>query len=560
MPDKSLPIRFVRNFTVEPIAEALKPHAAALGLELDPVFGAYDNVVPEILEAAIAPPDILIIALDLEFFAGGLYNPHWTLAQARDELENLFGAVESLPPQTLVLFTTFLPPFTRPFPWAPEHPILGRAAAAFSLNELIRAFVAAHPTLCGLLDFERLAAQLGEASTIDRRFGLMMKAPLRQPFAEQAAAEIARFLRLRVQPAKKVLVLDCDNTLWGGVVGECGVDGIALDPYEYPGIAYYRFQFEILTFFEQGVLICLCSKNDEAAVWEVLDRHPHSLLKRSHLAGYRINWEDKASNIKNLAAELNLSIDSMVFVDDNPVECELIRSTFPDLTVLQVPGKIYHLPGMVAATGLFDRLALSKEDRERTRYYQAEQDRREIRKKHVDTEGFLRDLAMRAVVRAPEAVDIPRASQLCQRTNQFNVTTRRYTEAELETLRHDPNVRIFMLEAADRFGPVGFSGLLILAHRDSRVEVDTFLLSCRIIGRKFDHALFCEGLRRAAADWKFDEIWARFLPTPKNGVVSSLWTEYGFQSSPETGEGLYHSRLADLKVRAPDIIQLSDKL
>src|SRR5260370_24527592 len=223
---------------------------------------------------------------------------------------------------------------------------------------------------------------------------------------------------------------------------------------------------------EKGFLICLSSKNDEAAVWEVFDRHPHCLLRRDKIAGYRINWESKAANIKALALELNLSPDSMVFVDDNPAECELIRSQFPEISVLQVPAKIYELPGILKTSGLFDRLSLNKEDMERGQYYQAEVGRLELHKRHVNADDFLKDLQMKAVIRPVHKGDLPRASQLCQRTNQFNLTSKRYTESDLASFLGGTDIKMFMLEAADRFGSMGHSGLIIFRlSQDAVVEV-----------------------------------------------------------------------------------------
>ncbi|PYJ03845.1 MAG: hypothetical protein DME25_11135, partial [Verrucomicrobia bacterium] len=326
---------------------------------------------------------------------------------------------------------------------------------------------------------------------------------------------------------------------------------------EYPGIAYYRFQAEVVGIAEKGVLVCLCSKNDEAAVWQVLDGHPHCLLRRNRIAGYRVNWADKATNLKELALELNLSLDSMVFVDDDPAECALIRSQFPEVVVIQVPGKIYQYPGILNGSGLFDRLSVSEEDKERAQYYQAESSRRELQKRHVDAEGFLRDLRMKAVVRSLEAGDIPRASQLCQRTNQFNLTSKRYTESDLANFMDRPDVRMFMLQSEDRFGPSGNTGLIIFKREGDAVEVDSFLMSCRVIGRLLDRALFCEGLRRVREVWSFSRIRASFVPTQRNGIVSGLWKDYGFEKVAGGDGETYGCQVTEMKVSFPEIIELA---
>ena len=553
-----LTIQFIRNYTAEPIGEAVQEAGGKIGLAIKTSFGAFDNIGVEIasLAAAAAAPAIVVVTIDLEYFSGGIFSPQWTLAQAVDDLNAILAAVDAIPAKSFVLISTFIPPFKASLPWAPEHAVLGKDAAAFELNRIIRDFVAQRSNRCGLLDFERIAARLGETATVDRRFGLMMKSPFKSEFVSAAATEILRFLKCRFLPPKKVLVLDCDNTLWGGVVGEVGAENIELDPYEYPGIAYYRFQSEVLSVVGKGFLICLCSKNDEAAVMEVLEKHPHCLLRQNHIAAHRINWADKATNLKELALELNLGLDSVVFVDDNPAECELIRTQFPEVTVIQVPAKIYDYPGILNSSNLFDRLSVSQEDKDRVQYYQAEKGRRELQTRHVDAEGFLRDLKMKAGIRPVQKSDLGRVAQLCQRTNQFNLTSKRYTESDLAGFLENPEIKMFVLQAEDRFGPMGQSGLVIFRKVGNAAEVDTFLMSCRIIGRKFDHALFCRGLEMAREAWPVDEVRASYAPTPKNSIVAGLWKDYGLAPiSAENGER-YGCRIADLKVSFPAMIEL----
>jgi FkbH-like protein len=559
---EDLIIQFIRNYTAEPIGNAVQELAQQAGIPINAQFGAYDNLGTEIatLSAASKPPSIVVVTIDLDYFCGGIYSPRWNLAEIVDEFKLLLAAIDTIPLQSFVLITNFIPGFRPSMPLVPGHPVLGRDSAAHELNLILREFVSQRTNKCGLLDFDRISARLGESATRDKRFGLMAKSPFKQEFAEAAAMEIMRFLRCRFLPPKKVLVLDCDNTLWGGVIGETGMENIQLDPYEYPGVAYYRFQSEVLAIAEKGFLICLCSKNDEPQVWQAFEHHPHSLIRRDQIAAHRINWTDKASNLKELAMELNLSLDSMVFVDDNPVECELIRSQFPEVTVIQVPAKIYEYPGILAESGLFDRISVNQEDKVRIQYYQAEKSRREVQSRHVDPESFLRDLKMKASIKPVGRDDLTRAAQLCQRTNQFNLTSRRHTEADLALFLESQDTKMFLLEAEDRFGPMGNSGLIIFKKAGSVIEVDTFLLSCRIIGRSFDKALFCQSLKMLAPLWPYDEIRATFTPTLKNSVVSELWREYGFSAVSADGEEKYSCFPNKLKISQPNTIQINESL
>jgi FkbH-like protein len=245
-----------------------------------------------------------------------------------------------------------------------------------------------------------------------------------------------------------------------------------------------------------------------------------------------------------------------VFIDDNPVECELVRSQLPEVTVIQVPSRIYDYPGILERSQLFDRISVNDDDKARAHYYQAENKRRELKKSHANVEEFLSNLGMKAVVRELETRDIPRASQLCQRTNQFNLTSKRYTDSELAGFIQSTDTRVFILEAEDRFGPMGSSGLIIYKRHDDEIEIDTFLLSCRIIGRSFDKALFRRSLDLLSNSWDYRMIRATFMPTAKNSVVSNLWLDFGFTEFRSELSKDYICASDKLAVNIPNSIEL----
>lgn len=550
--------QFIRNYTVEPIGSALAESAKESNFSIESTYGSFDNLGTEILNIRTSdnPPTFVVLTIDLDYFCGGIYSPNWKRSQVVDEFNQLLNAIDTIPPSSFILISNFIPTTAISIPLSLGHDILGRSSIYDDLNLTLRDFIAQRTSCCGLLDFARLAAHLGEASTKDRRFALMYKSPFKVNFVAAAAQEILRILKCKFTPPKKVLILDCDNTLWGGVIGEVGLENIQLDPYEYPGIAYHRFQFEVLSLIQKGFLVCLCSKNDEALVWDALENHPYCLIRRNHIVGHRVNWIDKTTNIRNLAEELNLGLDSIVFVDDNPVECDLVRISLPEVTVLQVPSRIYDYPGILERSQLFDRISVNDNDKERGNYYQAESKRRELQSGHNDLEGFLRDLNMKAVVRELEATDLPRASQLCQRTNQFNLTSRRYTDSELAGFIVSDDTKAFVMEAQDRFGPMGSSGLIIYKNYGDSIEIDTFLLSCRIIGRSFDKALFRRSYDLLPKSWHTQDIRGIFLPTAKNSVVADLWQNYGFQSSDSGKATEYSCSASALAVQIPKFIEI----
>ncbi len=555
-------VQFIRNYTAEPLGEALANLLAKCPTGFEATFGAYGNVLPELFDIASSKvaPNVLVLTLHLDFFGAGIHSSLWNFAEAEAELNQILRTVEKLPATVYTFISNFVPPTRAELPILGLETYSGRDNTAQEFNLVIREFVKLNAHKCGLLDFQKIAARLGELATFDLRFGLMKKVPFKPAFFEAAASEIQRVLSARSSSPKKVIVLDCDNTLWGGVVGEVGTDGIQLDPYEYPGIAFYRFQASIFRLLERGVLVCLCSKNDEPAVWEVLDRHPHCLIKRKHLAAVRINWQDKAANLLELAQELNISLDSMVFVDDSPVECELIRTSLPQVTVVQVPAKIYRHSETLLDLTVFDRTSVSREDAERLTYYQAERARKDVQTPSLDHATFLRELAMRAVVRELKEPDLPRAAQLCQRTNQFNLTTKRHTEQDLAAMSNRADVKIYLLEAADKFGPIGTSGMVILVRTGGQIEIETFLLSCRIIGRKFDRALLFRALQLATREWPETVISGLHIPTAKNTLVKNIFAEYGFGPALEGDQTRFRADTSLVDSRLPEEILIVEKL
>jgi FkbH-like protein len=356
----------------------------------------------------------------------------------------------------------------------------------------------------------------------------MSRAPFKKDFLAQYAWEIVRAGRALKGKAKKCVVLDCDNTLWGGVVGEDGVAGIKLDPFEYPGRCFYDFQKSILNLIDQGVIVAVCSKNNEADALEVFDNHPNSLLRRNHLAAWRINWTDKATNIAALAKELNLGLDSFVFVDDSGIECDQVRHALPDVTVIQAPKAAYELPRLLYRDGLFDGLVRSEEDAKRTESYVAERSRAEAQVSFASTEEYLASLDLKAVIHPAPTGELGRVAQLLGKTNQFNLTTRRHSEALVHELAESPDSAVYTLAAADRFGDLGLVAVLIATRKGDEGIIDSLLMSCRALGRKLEFVFVEHCLAELEARWALKTWRAAYLPTKKNAQVAEFWDSLAF--------------------------------
>jgi FkbH-like protein len=381
------------------------------------------------------------------------------------------------------------------------------------------------------LDLDDVTAQVGRDGFFDPRLWYSVLFP----FAPAAAREVSRRVvglgaALKF-PKAKVIALDVDNTLWGGIVGEDGFDGIALG-HDYPGNAYLAFQRRLLDFQQRGFILVLCSKNNSADVQQVLNTHPHQILKPEHFAAMRINWDPKTDNLVTLAEELNLGLDSFIFVDDSDYECALVRRELPQVEVVQIPARPVEVPYCLDPVSRLELLSFTAEDLKKTEMYAQERVRRELRK-NVDEsggglDGYLASLEMVMTVGIDEPAPLKRLAQMTQKTNQFNLTTRRYDEQQMRRIIDAPNWMVAHFSLKDAFGDSGIVGLGLFDLSEPAVaELDTFLMSCRVIGRKAESAFLNFLLKRLAAAG-VREVLADYLPTPKNGLVTNFLTDHGF--------------------------------
>jgi FkbH-like protein len=378
-----------------------------------------------------------------------------------------------------------------------------------------------------LLDLDESLLELGR----QRFFDLRLWYSARFPFASPGARELARramAIGAAVKlPKAKAIVLDADNTLWGGIIGEDGIDGIALGP-DYPGNVYVAFQRRLLDFQQRGLVLAICSKNNPDDLMQVLREHPHQLLREEHFAAIRVNWEPKPGNLRSLAAELNFGLESFVFVDDSDHECHAVRSELPQVEVVRTPARVLDLPTCLDRIARLEVLQITDEDRGKTRLYAEQRRRRDLAVQSTDVASYLASLDMRMRVRFDDASALARLAQLTQKTNQFNLTTRRYSEADVRGFIDADDWLVAHFSLADVFGDNGIVGLALLrTGADASAELDTFLMSCRVIGRGAESAFLDAILRRLRARG-VRSVNARYLPTAKNKLAEHFLPEHGF--------------------------------
>jgi FkbH-like protein len=532
-----LRISVLRNYTVEGMLPLLKFHCLRSGLNPTITLGEYDNIRQEILDPGshlyTSGPELIVLSVYLEHLDPACIEASWDPSVAQGAMLSMLQELIART-RVPVIVNTFLTPLHVESGIRAARNADHRVARVQALNAAIRAFAAEHPDQVYVVDWERIQRVLGEEKTIDYRFYYMYRAPFRKEFGEAYSAQVAHIARLLKGKVRKCLVLDADNTLWGGVVGEEGVDGIGLDPHAYPGRCYYEFQRSVLNLIQQGVIVAICSKNNEEDLFEVLDKHPHSLLRRSHLAAWRVNWNNKAENIAALARELNIGLDSMVFVDDSSMECQLIREALPDVTVVQVPSKVHELPRLLYQDALFDTLSVSSEDAQRTAMYVADREREGLKNQFASIDDYLASLELKATLRRATDRDLARVAQLLGKTNQFNLTTRRHPESAVRGFAADPNWAIYVMEAADKFSELGLVAVMMVRREGELGIVDTLLMSCRALGRRLEDVFVDWALARLETEWQVKRWQAHYIPTRKNAQVREFWAQAGFPVTAAT--------------------------
>lgn len=549
----------LRNFTVEPFLPVLEVELARSGLLAETYVGDFDAIAADALDSdgrlARFEPQAIVLALWLDGLAPRLVErfPSMTSAEVGAESARVSAHVREMLDgirrfsQAPVLLNNF------PLPVRPARGIVdaqrddSQTEAVLSIDRSLRA-IARDVGNVFIVDHMALFASVGTAEGFDERSWMHRRSPIGRSALVPLGREYAKFVRALRGRVRKCVVVDCDDTLWGGVIGEDGIDGIRLGE-GHPGASYTALQQELLNLHDRGVLIALCTKNNEADVLEVLRDHPGMLLREEHIAAYRINWEDKASNLAALAMELNIGLDSMVLVDDSAFECGLVSERHPEVAVVQLDLGAGDLASQLTRHGYFDSLVTSKEDTQRTSHFKAEAARRDLQGSSSSLEEYLERLEMVAEIGPPDDELVPRVAQLTQKTNQFNLTTRRYTEADIRRFLASARTDVVYLRLRDRVADLGVVGVAIMRSSDDGVaEIDSFVMSCRALGRGAERIMLDE-LRRRAQERGCEKVRGVYVPTSKNEQVADLYPSAGFARESATGPS--RSFIADVRALPP---------
>jgi FkbH-like protein len=526
------------GYSFYPLHEIIQHFTEMSGIACEVWLGDYDNYISEILDEnsrlyAFGPEIVLLMPSEQRCrYPGSLSDSNQV---QRIEAEKVVSSLSDLvkkihgKSRAEILLSNFMLP-ARHDPGPYRSRTLG---SDWTFRKFVNMELGLNaPPYLHICDLEFLANRFGGIQARDDRAWFESKQPCSSALMAEFAREAAHMIVSLRMPPKKVLVLDLDNTLWGGVMAEDGLDGIELGDTSPRGEAFKAFQKYILCLKQRGVLLAVCSKNDHVKAKEVFDKHPEMCLRMADIVSFKANWEPKSDNIRQMAAELNLGLDSFVFVDDNPAEIEIVRQFAPQVTTILLDSDPANYLGQLQDCRLFEPRNLTAEDAGRTGQYLAEAHRKSMESQAVDMDSYLESLQMEAVIKEFNSTDAPRLAQLINKSNQFNLTTRRRTEAEVTEIMNDQNYVGYSLRLRDRFGDHGLVSVLIGRLSGPVMMIDTWLMSCRVLKRQVEAEMLNE-IVRLALSRNCARLQGTYLPTAKNEMVRDFYARMSFSLTSE---------------------------
>jgi FkbH-like protein len=533
----SVQMAILASATVNHLVPGIKVALLRRRLLCDVYVAAYGQVRQTLLDRASPlyqnPPDFLLLSLAAQEAVSGLAltlttaKAETVVRHAVDELRALWRVARDQL-RTVVIQQTFLN-VAEPLFGSYERAVPGAPASIIArMNDQIAQAAVEDGVL--ILDVARASERDGLDAWFDSTRWLHGKMEIAPRMGPMFGELLSRIIGAQRGLSKKCLVLDLDNTLWGGVIGDDGLDGIVLGEGSGVGEAHLALQRYTKRLHDRGVILAVCSKNDPLIAETAFREHPEMLLRRSDVAAFVANWEDKASNLVRIAEQLNLGVDSFVFIDDNPAERARVRQSLPTVAVPELPDDVGQWVRCIADAGYFEALMFTNEDSQRGQQYAENSSRDAFRESASSLEAFLKSLDMCVTFGSFESVDVQRITQLIGKTNQFNLTTRRYAAPEIDALVGVNNCLALQFRLADRFGDNGIVSAMILRpspDEDRVLEIDTWVMSCRVFGRQLEQMamnIAVDAARRRG----IRAIRGQYIPTARNDVVRELYPTLGF--------------------------------
>lgn len=510
--EKKIKIALVSSFTADLLPQLISKKLEDFEIHLDWYIAPFDQMSSEVKLVdspcrKFAPAIILLLFLPEDF----LNRKESTLSLIRQYSQNF--------PKATILVTNayFLQPQQLNF-----YKINNPKSVYYQIDAINQELVKVIMKLDNvhLLNFSNLQSQF------DPRLYYLAKIPFSREGLEKIASLLTASIQAVLGKRKKCLVLDLDNVLWGGTLAEDGAEHLKLD-VDGEGKAFYDFQNLILELYHSGIILAICSKNDKQLALKAIKKLPYMILREDKFAAIRINWLDKAQNIKSIAQELNLGLDSFVFLDDTPFERSAVKKLLPEVVVPEMPKDFSFYPSFLAKLPFFDSLSLSEEDTKRGELYLQERKRNELKANAVSFEDFLRSLNIEVIIKKVDKWSLPRVAQLTQKTNQFNLSLNRYQEVDILRMLKNTKTSVLSLSTKDDLGDAGIVGAVILKLDKKEAFLDTFLMSCRVLGRGIEEA-FMHEIANLVKKSGAEKIKARYNPTDKNLMVKTFLKKAGF--------------------------------
>jgi len=537
---KRVKIALLSSFTVTPVAAYLNVESIRIGLFPEVYIGGFNQYQQEILDKNSKlynfQPEITFLSFQIYSLLPEIDN--YTLRKKGEIariIKRITGLIDAFKKNTnsLLIVHNFEIPSYIPLKINKDN---------YSLKEWYNelnyklAQVYENDSQIYILDYDHLTAIFGKLRTTNPKMHYLASMEISESFLPMVINKYMGYIKALKGLSKKCIVLDLDNTLWGGIVGENGMNELRLSS-TFPGNEYYEFQKLLLHLFNRGIILAINSRNNYENSMEVIRNHPFMILREKHFASIQINWLDKVTNMKTIAQELNIGLDSMVFIDDNPVERELMKEMLPEVLTVDLPRDAALYKTTIENLNDFEILSITEEDLKRGEIYSAQRLRKEFEKSSASVEKFLKGLKMQLIVKSSNKtkINLPRVAQLTQRTNQFNLTTKRYKESDLTRFLDLKSYRIYTLQVIDKFGDNGLVGVAIIKTNSNMWEIDTLLMSCRVLGRTIE-TLFLDYIVQEAKKENITIIKGEYIPTKKNVLVKNFYLDYGFKLIEETDE------------------------
>ena len=537
--EKKIRIGIISSFTINGLEESIRVKLAEKNIDCITYVGGYNQYNQEILNPESSlykfSPDITFLIIDTRNILGELFNLPYSISALErknfvekklNEIQNLANTFTDKTKSKLIIANFDIPTYS-PYGIFETKTDYGFHKMIEDLNcGLINDFKISD--LIYIYDFNGFISQYGGDNIFDYKQFLFGDMKISLDYIPYLANDLIGYVIGYLGLSKKCVVLDLDNTLWGGVVGEDGFNGIKLGP-EPPGNAYLEFQLVLLSLYQRGIILAINSKNNYDDALKVIEEHPYMILRKKNFASMKINWNDKVSNMKEIANDLNIGIDSLVFFDDDPVNREFMRLNMPQILTVDVPQDPSQYAQTIKKMNDFSVMKITDEDTQRGKMYLEQSKRNDFEQSAPDLESFLKNLDLKVLIKNANEFTIPRISQLTLKTNQFNLTTKRYQESDIKKLSEDDKYVIGCAQVKDKFGDNGITGVFIVQKENSKEWfIDTFLLSCRIMGREVEKGMLGYIMNKAKENG-VEQIKAQFIPSQKNKPIEDFLNNCGFQ-------------------------------